>query len=1021
MDRRIALPPGFQLKLATKTGYAVYRICREIGRGGSCIVYDASYTDNQGHNKLVRINECYPYMEKIHREADGSLIADECDTQKFALAKERLTTAYERNHILFSIDSLTNRVVNTSDIYAAGGTIYVVSVYLNGRTFSDFQGESLHDCVSLVLSAAKALKRIHDAGYLYLDLKPDNILTLEGSLDLVQLFDFDSMISAEELAAAILSNAPDMLRASYTKGYAPLEQQTGKLRHLGKHSDLYSLGAVLFHALWKRTPTAFDCDPDAHFDYSTTVYSGKTYQDALYPALTLFFHKTLSSYYADRYQDAAEAIEQLNNVLKLSDEKAPWIRSTLIEKNTAFYGRAVEQSKLQALLHQPREKVFSLYGMGGIGKSALVRQYLSEHASEWDAILWLYDQGDLSATLTDDLQVMINTVQRMKGEGNEEYLTRKLNVISMLAKEQRILLVLDNFESGHLEQLKLIQNIGWTILLISRECLPEGLYPAMQVRELNENELMMLFKHYAHCDEPDETDIFSIETILSCIGNHTLLTELIARQISKSFLDLQEAETIFTDMGLENLPAEQIDYVRDQSIFHGTLSKILDRLVEIDRFTAQDQACMKVLSLFDAPGIEAHLFKELSGIQSLDFIHELALSGWLKIDRNQFSLHPMMQEYVRTWPWSDTARKMAEGMMRTLYERIRPDHTRHDCGRQFPADYNGFYRLLNLARQMATHFDLVTESSQHLLYRWLMDSPVDQDTPVLYKMLELLNNPQFLDDDSILCLYETAAYYRARLYGTDEAVDLLGSMKRYLVKHPSAYYLSAYHQAFATILINASRDLKKVLWHEDRAIEAARLSHHPGAKKQLAFCLLNKARTLMSERMDQEQVQKLMGEAEPLMMQYTASTDYERYQYACNAAMCFAMGGDYTHAEEQLKAADDIAFSFPDSDLSVAEHLIGEAAPIRLEMGQFDLAETVIVRAIKLCDKHPNELRYQETAFEACCFLARIYAMNENFVKAEETYNEAERRLDETFFDVERPLCPKDVHEKAMAQRSNKN
>ena len=246
MDGRIALTPGTVLKLSTKTGYTEYTVSRELARGGSCIVYDASYTDNLGNYKLVRIKECYPYALKMTRDEDGALHPSARDDEAFDAAKKRLISAYQKNHALFSLEGLTNAIANSSDIYEENGTVYIVSVYMNGRTFTEYQGDTLHDCVSLLIGAAKALQRIHNAGYLYLDLKPDNILTLEGSLDLVQLFDFDSMVSMGELEEAIQSNNSSGLRTSYTKGYAPLEQQTGKLRQLGKHSDIYSLGAVLF-------------------------------------------------------------------------------------------------------------------------------------------------------------------------------------------------------------------------------------------------------------------------------------------------------------------------------------------------------------------------------------------------------------------------------------------------------------------------------------------------------------------------------------------------------------------------------------------------------------------------------------------------------------------------------------------------------------------------------------------------------------------------------------------------------
>ena len=71
MDGRKALTPGTVLKLHTRTGYTEYFVRREIGRGGSCIVYDASTTDNLENEKLVRIKECYPHAMRLIREDDG--------------------------------------------------------------------------------------------------------------------------------------------------------------------------------------------------------------------------------------------------------------------------------------------------------------------------------------------------------------------------------------------------------------------------------------------------------------------------------------------------------------------------------------------------------------------------------------------------------------------------------------------------------------------------------------------------------------------------------------------------------------------------------------------------------------------------------------------------------------------------------------------------------------------------------------------------------------------------------------
>lgn len=1021
MDGRLALTSGSELKLNTKTGYTEYTITKEIGRGGSCIVYDASYEDNIGNHKLVRIKECYPHGLKLHRGNDGELLANAHDQESFTAAKERMIAAYQKNHELFSISTMSNAIANTSNIYQANGTVYIVTVYMNGSTFTEYKGKTLHDCVSLLLSAARVLKRIHEAGYLYLDLKPENILTIEGSHDLVQLFDFDSMVEMETLRTAVQSGETAALRTSYTKGYAPLELQTGRLKQIGIHSDLYSLGAVLFEALFNQTPTAFDCDFEVTYDYSRMTYPARHYQDGLLRSLTDFFHHTLASYWGDRYQTDDAAIAALETVLKLSDETSPWLCSTPIQPSPIFYGRENELLSLDQLLSENAHRTVSLHGMGGIGKSTLVRQYISHHTNRWDAVVWLYDQGNLTDSIADDTIFHINTVSRTKEESTDEYVQRKLAALSELAIEQRILIVLDNFEAEHIEQLASIRGTSVTLLLISREKLADGLFPSLKIEELEDNELAMMFSHYSGCDMTDPENLRCFETIMGIIDGHTLLTELLARQVAKSYLDLQIMEAMVCGIGLRDIPDEKIDYVRDESAFHDTLLKILDRLVEIDQFTAQDRQVLKLLSLFNAPGIEGSLFKRLAELHTLDFINDLETSGWLKAESGVLYLHPMMQGYVATWPWQDDMNEAAQTMMRNLYEMIRPAGKRHDGSKQFPSDYGRLYHLLWLADQMVNHTEQTTEASQRLLYRLLMDAPVDQDASVLFRMLDLLEDPKYLDDDSILRLYENAAYFRARLYDPETAVNILKEMKRYLRKHPSAYYLSAYHRAMVVILHNADEygNLKKCLQHEDKAIAAVRMSRHPDAKKQLAACLIDKATTLLSANLDINQAQKLIEEARPLIEENALPTDYESYQYHCTAAMCLAMEGNITEAENCLKAADEIAFSAPDSDLSIIEHLLDQHAPIRIAMEQYDKAIEAVQQALEMCSQHEKAIRYRETRFDALLFLGRIYAMKDEYIKAEEIFSLAETYVEDSPYEWKLPLCPEDIREKAEEERGH--
>lgn len=97
------------------------------------------------------------------------------------------------------------------------------------------------------------------------------------------------------------------VRISYSAGFAALEQKTAEIKKLGKHSDVFSVGALLFYLLFGHVPNAFDCQSDAVYDFESGIYQPSQYQDSLFRDLTDFFHHSIASYYADRYSDLLPA------------------------------------------------------------------------------------------------------------------------------------------------------------------------------------------------------------------------------------------------------------------------------------------------------------------------------------------------------------------------------------------------------------------------------------------------------------------------------------------------------------------------------------------------------------------------------------------------------------------------------------------------------------------------------------------------------------------------------------------
>ena len=184
---RVTRQCGFQLKEEDKNK-ASYEITGEIGRGGSCIVYDACYQTNTGDRKSVRIKELYPVGMRITRGIDGIHLEGEY-TDSFEKTKVDFAKTFKKTNELFSVNGLTNSITNTIDFYNLNNTCYVVTVLNEGTSLDKKIDElSLHDRISTALSVAKAMKKIHEAGYLYFDLKPENVFVFPETTELVQHF-----------------------------------------------------------------------------------------------------------------------------------------------------------------------------------------------------------------------------------------------------------------------------------------------------------------------------------------------------------------------------------------------------------------------------------------------------------------------------------------------------------------------------------------------------------------------------------------------------------------------------------------------------------------------------------------------------------------------------------------------------------------------------------------------------------------------------------------------------------------
>ncbi|RYX85932.1 hypothetical protein EON83_04025 [bacterium] len=139
-------------------------------------------------------------------------------------------------------------IVRVFSVFEENNTAYIVMEFLEGQSLERHIRDSKRlgeiEVVDLAVKIGAALSVIHGAGLIHRDIKPDNImLTNDGR---VVLIDFGT-------ARAFASDKTIKQTAMLTPGYAPLEQY-GQQARFGAYTDVYALGATLYHALMGETP-----------------------------------------------------------------------------------------------------------------------------------------------------------------------------------------------------------------------------------------------------------------------------------------------------------------------------------------------------------------------------------------------------------------------------------------------------------------------------------------------------------------------------------------------------------------------------------------------------------------------------------------------------------------------------------------------------------------------------------------------------------------------------------------------
>lgn len=144
-------------------------------------------------------------------------------------------------------------IIKVYDFFEASGTAYIVMEYASGSSLKELLTErgvlSQRQCLEIFVPILQGLDVVHKGGYLHRDIKPANIYLRESG-DPV-LIDFGA---AREHKIDPKQELQKTMTAMVSLGYAPPEQYSRDSKWLGPWSDLYSVGASLYHCVNGNAP-----------------------------------------------------------------------------------------------------------------------------------------------------------------------------------------------------------------------------------------------------------------------------------------------------------------------------------------------------------------------------------------------------------------------------------------------------------------------------------------------------------------------------------------------------------------------------------------------------------------------------------------------------------------------------------------------------------------------------------------------------------------------------------------------
>ena len=219
-----------------------YELDEELGRGGMGIVYRAHHREHKQHVVALKMitfsrpSDQTSFLKRFRIEIDAVAVLNHDHIVKIFHTGEHERQLY-----------FTMQYVEGSD--------------LRKELEQHNAGLPLRRAAELMIPIARAVHHAHEHGILHRDLKPGNILLAANGKPYVSDFglarvrqDVAPIRLAPGVAADERPHITQLGQGMGSPGYTSPEQAEGRLDELTTASDVFSLGAILYHLITGRAP-----------------------------------------------------------------------------------------------------------------------------------------------------------------------------------------------------------------------------------------------------------------------------------------------------------------------------------------------------------------------------------------------------------------------------------------------------------------------------------------------------------------------------------------------------------------------------------------------------------------------------------------------------------------------------------------------------------------------------------------------------------------------------------------------